>query len=332
MPSNDSNHWNVLALLKESAPEFVSGNALAVRLNLTRTGIWKNIRTLITLGYHIDSHPRRGYRLVGVPDLLIPEVILPSLTTSWLGRAYYHHSQITSTNDCALQWAAKGAPHGTVIVAEQQTQGRGRMRRPWLSQAGSGIYVSMLLTRPIPVRDAPLMTMVAALALTTILRENFGLAAAVKWPNDILIGSRKLAGILTEMQSDQDRAIFIIIGIGINVNHTQDQLEGPFRYPATSLAVELGTPVRRQDVLLSLLHRLEWEYDRFMTEGFGALLRDVEEASAILHKVVTVHCGNREISGRALGFTPEGGLKLLTLDNKEEIIWVGDVTQVEGFD
>jgi BirA family biotin operon repressor/biotin-[acetyl-CoA-carboxylase] ligase len=288
------------------------------------------MKALQSLGYVIEADPKRGYRLTDIPDLLIPREVTPHLHTKWLAHAYEHHRQITSTNDEALSMAARGAPHGTVVVADEQTQGRGRMRRPWVSTSFSGIYMSVLLRAPLPVRDAPQSTLVAALALVKVLKAQYDLPAAIKWPNDVLINDAKVAGILTEMQSDQEFTRFIVIGIGINVNHRRDELQGPFRYPATSVAIERGAPLKRRELIVPYLHQLEKDYDRFLTTGFSALLPELEAASATIGRTITINRGDTQCKGRALGFTQEGALRLLREDGKEEVIWVGDVSLVEG--
>ncbi len=265
--------------------------------------------------FPISSFPRKSFR---------------HLETSWLARTYHHFRQIGSTNDEALLLAVQGAEHGTVVVAEEQTKGRGRLQRSWFSPAGSGIYLSMILRNPLPVQEAPQAAMVAALALVKVLTENYGLPAAIKWPNDVLVAGKKLAGILADMQSDQDHTRFIVIGMGINANHKESELAEPFRYPATSLAIELGSPVKRQDVLLHLIHRFETEYEYYLNNGFGAMLPEFERVSAILGKQLRIQSGKEEISGKALGFTPEGALRLLTDEGKAQVIWVGDVLRVEG--
>lgn len=328
MHGTEPTHWRILRLLKAHAGEYVSGTALAAELRLSRTGIWKQIHNLHSLGYEIERHPRRGYRLAGIPDLLITEEVLPQLRTAWLARSYHHFQTVGSTNDQALSLAMEGAPHGTVVVAEEQTQGRGRLRRPWVSAQGKGIYLSIILRKPAPVREAPQTTLVAALALARMLREEYTLPAVIKWPNDVLAGGAKLSGILTEMQSDQDLVRFIVLGVGINVNHTTEELSGPFRYPATSIAAEIGHSVPRREVLLAFFESFEAHFDRFLESGFGAMIPDFEATSAILGRSITVQCGDRDFSGKAVGFTKEGALKLLIDDGREEIIWAGDITQL----
>lgn len=330
MPTDVPTHWRILTSLKEKNGAYLSGAGLATTLGLSRTGVWKQVRHLISLGYRIESHPKEGYRLISIPDLLIPEEIVPNLETLWLARTYHHLPQTTSTNEVLLRLASEGAPNGTTVTAEEQVQGRGRLRRQWISPAGAGIYVSVLLTEPVPVSEAAHATSVAALAMVKTLRSRYGLPAEIKWPNDILIRGKKLVGILTEMQSDQDMARFLVVGIGINVNQSAKDFEGPFRYPGTSVAIEAGAPVRRSELLLDFLHRLEPLYDLFLEQGFPALADELEEFSALLGKNVTIHQGREEIRGKALRFSPEGALAVLTEDGEERNIWVGDVTRVEG--
>lgn len=329
MPGTTPTQSEILKYLRGSAGNFVSGANLADKLGVSRTGIWKHIQKLKDMGYEILSHPKEGYKLIEVPDSLSHGEIVPNLETGWLGRPYHYLDTTTSTNDHALLLAAQGAPNGTVVVAEEQTKGRGRLRRDWLSMPNRGIHISILLRNPLPVRVAPQTTYLAAVALVKVLRSKFGLRASIKWPNDVLIGSRKVAGILTEMQSDQDYSRFVVIGIGINVNYSTDELGQSFRYPATSIAIEIGNTVKRQHVLLGFLNQLEKEYEEFLDKGPAAVISQLETYSGILGKSITVLCGDREISGKAEGFTPEGALLLLRSDGERETIWVGDVAHVK---
>lgn len=330
MDAPEATSQQILRMLRKNPGTFVSGALLANRLGLSRPGIWKHIRNLKSLGYGIVSHPKEGYKLVEIPDTLIPEEVSHDLRTSWLAKNYHYHATVGSTNDVVLQMALQGAPHGTVVSAEEQTKGRGRLRRDWLSSAGRGIYMTILLRTPLPVREASQSVYIAALALAKTLHSTFCLPASIKWPNDVLVDHKKVAGILTEMQSDQELTRFLAIGIGINVNHTRAELAGPFRYPATSVAIELGRTIRRQELMKAFLERFEMEYDRFLEEGFEAVLAELEEFSEILGKNISVMCGDKEIEGRALGFTPEGALIVLTGKGEKQSVWVGDVTRVEG--
>ncbi len=330
MKSTKPTQLEILKVLKENEGSFISGEGLAERLGISRPGVWKHINRLKEMGYEIQSQSRIGYRLVAVPDSLAHKEIVPNLETRWLAQSYHYLKTIGSTNDYALLLAAEGAPHGTLVVAEEQTRGRGRLRREWTSHPNRGIYLSILLRNPLPVRIAPQSTYIGSLAIVKMLREEFGIAASIKWPNDVLINGRKAAGILTETQSDQDFSRFSVMGIGINVNHSREEMAGPFRYPATSIALEVGFPVKRQRVLLQFLNQFERDYDTFLKKGLSVLIPEFEAHSGVLGKVVTVVCGNREITGKAEGFTPEGALLLLRNDGAVETVWVGDVARVEG--
>lgn len=306
----------------------MSGPELASRLDISRTAVWKHIQKLSGLGYSIETHPKNGYQLTDVPDLLIPEEVVPALTTSTFGRNYHHYRQLGSTNDQAIMLAIRGAQHGSVVVAEEQTEGRGRLRRPWMSNASTGIYMSIVLRKCLPISDIQQSTLIAALSLTKTLRVHYELDSYIKWPNDVLIQDRKIAGILAEMQSDHDAAKFLIMGIGINVNHDIEQLQGPFRYPVTSLALELGKKIKRQGLLVSFLRQFETDYERLLLEGFGGFLFEFEQLSSLLGKTIDIRCRETTYSGRVLGFTPQGALRLLQEGKREKVIWVGDVTQV----
>jgi len=330
MGSTNTTQLEILGILKENEGNFVSGEDLAERLGISRPAVWKHINRLRQTGYEIRSQSGMGYKLTAVPDSLAHEEIVPNLRTRWLAHSYHYLRTIGSTNDYALLLAAEGAPHGTLVVAEEQTEGRGRLRREWISYPNRGIYLSILLRNPLPVRVAPQSTYIGSLALVKMLREEFGLAATIKWPNDVLINGRKAAGILTETQSDQDYSRFSVMGIGINVNHSKEDMAGHFRYPATSIAIETGFLVKRQRVLLEFLNQFERNYDHFLQKGLSALIPEIEANSGILGKVITVVCGDREIKGKAQGLTPEGALLLIAENESPQIVWVGDVSRVEG--
>ncbi len=330
MSHADPNHWTILRLLKAKPGGYVSGTFLASRLGLSRTGIWKHIQNLRALGYEITSHPKEGYRLEALPDLLIPEEVILNLNTSWLGHSYHYFKEIGSTNDQALSLASQGAPHGTVVVAERQTAGKGRMSRVWESPSLHGIYFSTLLRTAIPTQEAPQCNLTAALALTRVLSRDYGLKASIKWPNDVLMEGRKVSGILTEMQSDQDSTRFLVLGMGINVNQQPRDFDSSFPYPATSVAMEGGQPVMRQILLIRLLRELETLMDLFLAQGFSQLLEELESRSHVHGRDVRVHMPHEEVTGTVMGFTREGALRIRTGRGEESIIWAGDVTRVEG--
>jgi len=278
----------------------------------------------------VSSMESTNSTLTAVKDSLAHEDIVPHLKTKWVAHSYHYLKTVGSTNDYALVLAAEGAPHGTVVVAEEQTKGRGRLERKWISLPNRGIYLSILLRDPLSIRVASQSTHIGSLALVKTLRQEFGIAASIKWPNDVLINGRKAAGILTEMQSDREFSRFTVMGMGINVNHGREEMVGPFLHLATSMAIELGFAVERQRVLGEFLIQFERYYDRFIQDGLEVLIPEIESYSGIIGKTITVACGDREITGRAQGLTPEGALLLLGADGSRATVWAGDVSHVEG--
>ena len=271
--STKSTQLEILRILKENEVGFVSGEGLAESLGISRPGVWKHINRLKEMGYEIQSQSGMGYRLVAVPDSLAHKEIVPNLKTRWLAHSYHYLKSVGSTNDHALLLAAEGAPHGTLVVAEEQTSGRGRLRRESIFIRTWNLSLHPPQKSPAR-RIAPQSSYIGSLALVKMLRKEFGITASIKWPNDVLINGRKAAGILTETQSDQDFSRFIVMGIGINVNHSREEMAGPFRYPATSIAIEAGFAIKRQGVLLSFLDQFERDYDLFLKKGVLSSFRN----------------------------------------------------------
>ncbi|MGQ9484095.1 MAG: biotin--[acetyl-CoA-carboxylase] ligase [Desulfosoma sp.] len=326
----------VLAELKRRPDETVSGNELAAALGISRTAIWKHIRTLRSRGYHIESCAKKGYRLRAWSHSLRPEEVIPLLRTRCFGRSYEYHETIGSTNDRAMDLARTGAPHGTTIVTEEQTAGRGRLRRPWASPRGLGLYVSVILRPELPPRHGPETTLVAALALARSLRDLYALNARIKWPNDVLISGKKVAGILTEMHSDPDRIQFLVVGVGVNVLHGSEDLPADTLYPATSLALErekvVALPSReeswpwsRPHVLAGFLNSWEELYETHMAQGLKALREDLIKVSAVLGKTVCVQVSEGLLRGIARDLTDDGALVLENQAGERATVWVGDI-------
>lgn len=319
---------SLLAYLQQADQGFLSGPVLAAHLGVSRTAVWKQIRKLEALGYPVETHPRKGYRLRAGPDLFVPSEFPDRLVTRWLGRPFYHFLETGSTNAEALQLARGGAPHGTLVVAEKQTAGRGRLDRKWHSPIGQGLTFSLILRPNLPPRAAPQLTLVAASGLAHCIRHRFDLAARIKWPNDILIHHKKAAGILTEMESEADRIGFVVVGIGINCNQGAADLVGPFRYPATSIAAEWGGQIDRQGFLAELLTDLEVRFELLQQQGFSALLRELQDYSDVLGAQVVVESMGKTIAGKVIGLTEEGALKVATRTGACQVIWAGDITRV----
>src|SRR4030067_1687584 len=214
----------ILQLLRESPSAFLSGEEISFRLKVSRTAVWKRIGRLRALGYEIEASTRSGYRLIGSPDLLTPSEIKPLLKTKWIGKTIHHFDTLDSTNSKAYQLALDGAEEGEVGISESQEKGRGRLGRQWFSPPFLNLYLSVILRPKIPPHQASLITLMAAVATADAIQKFSGLPPLIKWPNDILLRDRKVAGLLNEIRSETDRIHFVILGIGVNLNTAENML------------------------------------------------------------------------------------------------------------
>ena len=230
----------LLTLLLKRKDEFLSGEKISDALQVSRAAVWKHIEALRQEGYQIEARPKRGYRLIYRPDRLAPEEVAPLLTTRRFGREIHYERTVPSTQPLAHQWAREGAGEGALVLAEEQTAGRGRLGHSWYAPAKSGIWMSLILRPPIPLVHASQLTLVASIGVARALSDTTGLSLSIKWPNDLLIGDKKVCGILTELRGEQDRVDYIVLGIGINVNIVTDQWPEELRERATSLAIASG--------------------------------------------------------------------------------------------
>jgi BirA family biotin operon repressor/biotin-[acetyl-CoA-carboxylase] ligase len=297
----------ILGALKES-PAPLSGEALAGLLGLSRAAVWKRINRLKAMGYSIEGSPRRGYTLLGLPDKLLPAEIIQGLKTRYLRGPIHYFDSLPSTNDLAKELGSKNAPEGSLVVAESQTRGRGRLGREWDSPPGVGLYVSLLLRPPLPPTEMPQITLAAAVAVVRALRRATGVAPGIKWPNDLLVDGKKLGGILTEMETESDRIRHLVVGLGLNVNNRE--FPPPLDLTATSLALAAGASFCRREILRAWLEEFEALYDLFLNRDFGVILDEWRGYNVTLGQMVTVRQGPREISGLALEVAGDGALLL----------------------
>ncbi len=327
MPLEPSNSEElVLGFLAEAGDEFVSGEAISDKLGLTRAAVWKHVESLRAQGYRIDAVPARGYRLTAIPDRLTPLELRPLLNTHDIGQVLHHFEVISSTNDHARELAEDGAGHGEVVIAESQTGGRGRRGRPWVSPAGLNAYFSIVLRPELPPSRAPELTLLTSVAICDALRQA-NVPAAIKWPNDILAGDRKIAGILTELASEPERVHWAVVGIGVNVNAAEADFPPELHDVATSVLIERGTPAPRALFVAACLTALEEWLDRHAEEGFGPIRLAWRQRSATLGRDVTVRIEGRDITGRAEDVDEVGALLVRTEQGVERIL-SGDVVHL----
>lgn len=317
----------ILAALRAAGPGAVSGAELAQKLRLSRAAVWARIHDLRALGYDIAASPHLGYRLVSAPDRLHADDLLSRLgETQVVGRDIRVFQETTSTNDVVERLARDGVREGVVVFAESQTKGRGRLGRQWLSPAGQGLWFSVLLRPGFQPQETTRLTVCAATAVVRALQAQTGLSPAVKWPNDILVGGRKLAGILTELSAELDRVKYVVLGVGVDVNVSQNDFPPGLRRAATSLRSELGRPCDRAELAVAILRELDRDYARVCRGEFEAVAVEWEARCATLGREVVIAVGDRQVRGRAESLDATGALLLRTQHGHLERIIGGDVT------
>lgn len=317
----------ILAALRSALPGAISGAELSQRLDISRTAIWAHIEQLRTLGYEIEASPHLGYRLLHTPDVLFADDLLSRLGNQpVIGRDIRVFQETTSTNDIAEKLAVDGVKEGAVVIAESQTQGRGRLGRSWISQPRKGLWFSVLLRPKISPQAATQFTAGTAVALARAIRRETSLAPAIKWPNDIFISGRKVAGILTEMTAELDSIHHLIIGMGININHESGDFPPDLQQHATSLCMEAKRSFCRADVTIAILEELELVYRGIQDLRFAAIAEEWERLSSTLGQRVSIQMGNRILQGVAESLDADGALLLRTQHGRLERIIGGDVS------
>jgi BirA family biotin operon repressor/biotin-[acetyl-CoA-carboxylase] ligase len=315
----------ILRLLRKHPSVFLSGEEISHRLKVTRTAIWKRVRHLRSLGYEIEASTRSGYHLIRSPDLLIPSEVKPLLRTKWMGRVIHYFHTIDSTNLKAYQLALNGAEEGEVVIAESQDTGRGRLGRNWFSPPFLNLYLSVILKPRIPPHRASLITLMAAVATADAIQKFSGLHPLIKWPNDILLRDRKVAGLLNEIHSEMDHIHFVILGIGINLNMDEKRFPKGIREVATSLKREMGQTISRKAFLQTLLQELEEWYTIFLKEGEAAILQAWRERAQIKGKRVKVTSFGETLAGVAVDVDSDGALILENEDGTRKRVVAGDI-------
>jgi len=320
----------VLSLLQERRDSFVSGAELSRMMDISRSAVWKQITSLRNLGYEISAEPSKGYRLEAAPDALIPAEIRQGLATRVIGSKLVCLRETASTNTVAFRMAEEGSPEGTAVIADCQTGGKGRLGRTWASPPGVNLYCSVILRPPIQPMAAPQLTFLSVVALARAIERLTPLSPRIKWPNDILIDGKKVAGLLNEMSAETDKVNFVVLGIGVNLNMTSDQFPADLRHPATSLFIESGTRVRRTDFARCLFQELDEVYGQFLREGYGPVRQEWLQRSRLAGEPVTVTESGRVTRGRVVGIDEYGALLLEGEDGATLQVLAGDVRLVNG--
>ena len=305
----------------------VSGAQLAEQLAISRAAVWARIEELRHAGYEIEAGPHFGYRLVSSPDALHADDLLARLgKTKVVGRDIRVFEETTSTNDVMEKLARDGVKEGVVVFAESQTKGRGRLGRKWMSPTHKGLWFSILLRPELSPQETTQLTVASATAVRRAIKTVTGLSAEIKWPNDLLIGGKKVVGILTEMSAEVDRVRHVILGIGVDVNQDANEFPPELRKIATSLKIEAGEEFSRAELATEIMRELDVDYARICGGQFAQLADEWETGCLTIGKKVSVQMGTRFVRGQAEALDDDGALLVRTEHGHLERIIGGDVT------
>ena len=315
----------VIDMLRDSR-DFVSGETMSDVLGISRNAVHKHVNSLRKRGYRIVGVSRRGYRLEDEPCRLSMAHVTERTAGSMFGHSFRYHDEIESTNVEARQLARRGAPEGTVVVAEAQTAGRGRLGRRWTSPSGKGLLFSVVLRPSLPMSEAHLLTLVIAAAAAESIEKHLSSRVSIKWPNDLMIGDRKIGGILLEVAGEHDEIEWVIAGIGLNVNTEFSELPVALRRTATSLKMASGVAVDRSEILATLLLTLAANYRSAISGGFASALTAFRERDYLLSRTVSVETRQGAVIGSAAGIDDRGALLVQLPERRVRSFHSGDVT------
>lgn len=314
----------ILLTLSSNPKEFTSGEDISDKLGISRAAVWKYIKTLREEGYVIESYSRKGYKLISSPNIFSVEALKSSLVNNSLIKEILHYNTIDSTNDFCKN-SSDTLKDGTLVLAETQTQGRGRFNRPWFSPKGTGIFCSIFLKPKLSPYDISKITSIicASIAKTLI---DMNIPISVKWPNDIYLDGKKLGGILTEMKCDMDEINYLIIGFGLNINQSKEDFPEDIDKIALSLKSYFNHDFSREDILVSILNNFEYFYKALLNNSESKeAFQIIKDNSYVLNKEVIILKGKESVAGKVVDLGENGEL-LLDINGKIEQIYSGEVS------
>lgn len=321
----NDNYQRILQVFQQQGDNYISGEQLSQQLGCSRTAVWKQIENMRAEGYVFEAVSRRGYRLLHAPAKLNIARLTEELQTNTLGRKIIYFDQVESTNTIAHEKVALGAEEGTLIIAECQTAGRGRMGRAWFSPKGKGIWMSLILKPRIPLFFTPQLTLLTAVAACRSIRRICSANVGIKWPNDLLIAGKKVCGILLESNAEDERLKYTVCGIGISANLQQEDYPEELQGIATSLAIEMGHEVEREQLIAAFLKEFEDLYELYYSQGFAPIRTLWEALSVSLGCMVRAHTAQGVVEGKAMALDDSGALIILQ-NNQEEIrVYSGEI-------
>jgi len=318
----------MIYVLVKNATVVVPGPKIASQMGVSPSSVFRWVKKLRGLGVEIKGHVGTGYQLSKIPDVLVPSLIKAELGEGEIGHNIVHHFRTESTNTVAMILAQQGTAHGTVVVAEEQTAGRGRLGRTWYSEKSSGIYASVILRPTLSPAAAPILTLMAGVATQHALSSVTGLSVDIRWPNDLLVNGRKVCGILTEMSAELGRLHAIVLGIGINVNH--DEMPAELRSLATSLRIESRRSWSRVQIFIALLKELQRCYHLLLEKGSAAIVDQWAAASSFASgKRIRIVTAEAESIATTAGVDRGGALRVRYDDGHQEALVAGEIAEVK---
>lgn len=330
MDRMQSTRNKLIHLLANNDDQYISGQMLSEKLHISRSAIWKQMKNLEKAGYEIEGKPNQGYRILSYPDDVSEYTLQWGLDTNWLGKRIIHKRTTTSTQIDAHQLAQENCEHGTIVIADEQTKGKGRMNRPWHSSKNKGIWMSIILRPEILPFRAPQLTLLTATVLADVLNDHVGIRPQIKWPNDILIDGKKTAGILTEMQAEQDQIQYVVIGIGLNVNQGKADLPDNIGYSATSLQIETDKQWDLNEIIQNILLTFEKRYTSYIDNGFGKIKSKWESYGYKIGEVIWMKTLSEKQQVIFLGIAEDGALLIKDHSGEVKKIYSAEIDWFEG--
>ena len=316
----------ILSLLKSHKSEYLSGQDLSDVLKISRVAIWKHIKKIRSLGYKIESRQQSGYKLIDIPDLLLPWEITENLKTKFIGKRAYYFDSIDSTQDFALKIASQDNENGTVIISKKQTGGKGRMKRKWFSPVG-GIWMSVIIHPDFDISNVTLVPIATSLALCMAIEKTIKIRPKLKWPNDITIKGKKVAGILVDTSIESNKIESLILGVGINFKIKQEKLKkniinSPNYYGATTL-------VKKNESALHLVQQFLYELEvifQWINSGLTKkIIFEWAKRSSTIGKNISIINDKKIVTGKAIKIDNDGAL-IISKNKQTTRILIGDVT------
>lgn len=315
----------LLDAFTNAGDSFLSGQHLAELIGCSRTAVWKHMEEMRKDGFQLEAVRRKGYRIIRTPETVTADEIRLGLQTDFIGRNIHYIESVDSTQKIAHQLANENVSEGTVVIAEEQVSGKGRMDRKWHSPKYTGIWMSLILRPNIPLPKAPQLTLLTAVSVAQAIEELTDLHPEIKWPNDILLHGKKITGILTELQAEADRINSVIVGIGINVNQQLEDFPSELHSIATSLSIEKGEKVSRAALIRAIFKQFEKFYLLYLDEGFSPIKLLWESYAVSIGKVLRARTLTTVIEGKALGITDDGVLQIQDVNGKIHHVYSADI-------